>query len=218
MAAKFYDATTPPRPGNAAKAIDFAVRDGAGIVLLSWDLGLGSNALGQAIRRACDAGALVVIACGNNGSDNDRLPWVPACYAAECPTKVITVMATDPYDDDRATFSNYGRQSVDLAAPGVKIVSTRRLLSKALAPGSPRYRRYSGTSQAAAHVAGAAALLKFRYPKLFAEDLKRCLAGKDSVDPIPGLKCASEGRLNIVKALECAKREYARAGLVVDSS
>jgi subtilisin family serine protease len=202
MAAKFFDGTTLPRPGNAASAIDFAVENGAGIICLSWDVGLGSARLEEAIRNACRS-ALVVIAAGNNGSDNDRLPSFPSCYRKECPDRIITVMATNRYDE-KAGLSNYGRKSVDLAAPGVAIVSTRRLLSKVAKAAKPElgwYRSYTGTSAAAAHVTGAAALLKASYSDLSPEHIKRCLV--ESVDRL-GLKCVSGGRLNLGKALHSA--------------
>lgn len=195
MAVKFFDAATLPAAANAARAIDVAVRQRADILNLSWDIGLGSEALREAIGRACAAGILVVIAAGNEGSDNDRFPSVPACYAAECPARVITVMATDRYDE-RAAFSNYGADGVDLAAPGVRVTSTRPYLSRA---GARRYHRYSGTSAAAAHVTGAAALLRARDPGLSAEALKRRLI--ESVDRRPRLKCRSGGRLNLARAL-----------------
>jgi subtilisin family serine protease len=90
---------------------------------------------------------------------------------------------------------------VDLAAPGVGIVSTRRFLSRTAAAGSREFRTYSGTSAAAAFVSGAAALLKSRNSALTAKELKTRLM--DAVDEVPSLKrrCVRGGRLNIGKAL-----------------
>lgn len=198
MAVKFFDADALPGPGNGADAIDFAVEQKADIINLSWDLGIGSVAVEQAIQNACDAGALVVIAAGNSGSDNDLFPTIPACYRKERPDRIITVMATDRYDE-KASFSNYGVKTVDLAAPGVDCVTTRAALATTSGVGGRRYRPYNGTSPAAALVAGAAALLKSRNPSLTADALKErlCL----SVDLVPGLKCRTGGRLNLGKAL-----------------
>lgn len=198
MTAKFFDAATPARPDNAAAAIDFAVRSGAHIINLSWSVGLGSARLKTAVERACQH-ALVVIAAGNFGSDNDRVFRAPPKYAVDVPT-AITVMATDA-GDEKAWFSNYGHRSVDVAAPGVGIVSTRRLLARTAAAGSRELRTYSGTSAAAAFVSGAAALLKSRDPQLTATTLKARLM--DAVDTVPALerKCIRGGRLNIGKAL-----------------
>lgn len=197
MTVKFFDVVTQPLAENAAQAIHFALDKGAAIINLSFDLGIGSNDLQEAIRRACKEQALVVIAAGNNGSDNDRYPAVPASYAEECRGNIITVMATDAYDE-KPGFSNFGLQTVDLAAPGVGIVSTRPLISTNAAWW---YGRYTGTSAAAAHVTGAAALLKSQNPNRTAQDLKRCLM--NSVDRLPHLKCFSGGRLNLGRALDC---------------
>jgi subtilisin family serine protease len=197
MAVKFFDVITQPVAANAAQAICFAVDNGAKIINLSFDLGIGSYKLEQAIQEACTRGALVVIAAGNTGSDNDQYPLVPARYARECkPGSVIVVMATNEYDE-KPTLSNFGSTTVDLAAPGVRIETTRTFRST----GGPvkKFGRYTGTSAAAAQVTGAAALLKSQNPKREAKDLKACLM--QTVDVLPGLKCVSGGRLNLGRAL-----------------
>jgi hypothetical protein len=199
MAVKFFDPDALPGPGNGADAINFAVERKADIINLSWDLGIGSVAVEQAIQNACDAGALVVIAAGNSGTDNDRFPTIPACYRKERPSRIITVLATDRYDM-KASFSNYGVNTVDLGAPGVDCVTTRAALATTSRVGGRQYRPYNGTSPAAALVAGAAAQLKSRNPKLTADQLKECLCL--SVDRVPGLKCRTGGRLNLRRALE----------------
>ena len=207
MVAKFFDAAHSARPGNAANALDFVVKDQAQIenqarvILLAWDVGIGSITLERAFHKACER-ALVVIAAGNYGSDNDwhggqTLARAPVRYAKDHPESTIVVMAAD--ESGKAWFSNYGRQSVDLAAPGIAITSTRRCLSKEAARTPAAYRTHGGTSAASALVAGAAALLMSRYPGLSVQQVKRCLI--DSVDKLPGLKCASGGRLNIAAAL-----------------
>jgi hypothetical protein len=207
MTVKFFDAATPALPNNAAAAIDYAVKSGAHIINLSWSVGLGSAALETAVQKACACeDKLVVIAAGNYGSDNDRVLRAPPKYAQGPRPTTITVMATDA-DDQKAWFSNYGRQNVDLAAPGVGIVSTRRFLSRSAAAGALAYRAYSGTSAAAALVSGAAALLMSRNAGLSAADLKECLMA--TVDKLPSLerKCLSGGRLNIGRALDrCGSR------------
>ncbi len=197
MAVKFFDVVTQPAAANAARAIRFAVENGATIINLSFDLGIGSRELRSAIESAFDAGALVVMAAGNTGADNDRYLLVPACYAELCPERAIVVMATDSYDE-RLTVSNFGAKTVDLAAPGDKIMSTSTFLSSTGEP--PRkYRRYTGTSAAAAQVTGAAALLRSQDPSRAAEDLKQRLT--TSVDVLPWLKCKAHGRINLSKAL-----------------
>jgi subtilisin family serine protease len=209
-ALKFFDPATPPRPDAAAAAIDAAVSAKARIILLSWDVGIGSPRLERSFARACES-ALVVIAAGNMGSSNDfhgteSLARVPARYAPRHPATAISVMATDD-GDEKAWFSNYGRTSVDLAAPGVDVATTRRSVSNVPTDGPTAYRTFNGTSAAAAHVAGAAALLMSRHPRLTAATVKRCLV--ESVDAVPRLTCTSSGRLNIMGALARAAAEEA---------
>jgi subtilisin family serine protease len=196
MAVKFFDVTTQPSAANAAAAIGFAVANKASVINLSFDLGIGSYALRDAIGAACAADALVVIAAGNTGSDNDRYPLVPACYAKEFPNNVIVVMATNEYDG-KPTFSNFGSESVDLAAPGVRIASTRTFFVGD--DRARRYGRYTGTSVAAALVSGTAALLRSRRPAWKAKDIKNRIL--QTADTLPGLRCQMSRRLNLGRAL-----------------
>jgi subtilisin family serine protease len=205
MTAKFFDPMTPARPDVAAKALRFAVEHEAKIIVCAWDVGIGSTALQQAFAAAC-AGALVVIAAGNYGSDNDpddrgrTLARAPARYAGDHRRRTLTVMATDEAGE-KTWFSNYGVRTVDLGAPGTSIVSTRRFVTGDPSAGEA-FRTHGGTSAAAAHVAGAAALLLSRYPRLELDEVKDCLM--ESVDTLPRLKCASQGRLDVAAALAAA--------------
>ena len=206
LAAKFFDTAHPARPENAADALRFAAAN-AQILVLAWDVGIGSLDLEAAFREACQR-ALVVVAAGNYGSDNDwyggsTLARAPVRYTKDNATRTLTVMALD--ESEKAWFSNYGRTSVDLAAPGVRITSTRRAVAGKAAAQPTSFRTHGGTSAAAAHVGGAAALLMSRYPTLGVPQIKRCLV--ESVKKVPGLKCASGGRLDVGAALARAAQE-----------
>jgi len=178
IVAKFFDSAHSARPDNATKALNYVVENKAQIILLAWDVGLGSIALEEAFRRACQQ-ALVVIAAGNYGSDNDwddkgkTLARAPVRYARAAPDSTIVVMAAD--ETGKAWFSNYGKHSVDLAAPGINITSTRRCLTKEAAAGPRGIRTHGGTSAAAALVAGAAAQIMSRYPGLTVPQVKQSL-------------------------------------------
>ncbi len=178
---------------DAIAALDYAVANGAVISNNSWGGGGYSQALKDAIEHAGSHGHLFVAAAGNGGADgtgddNDTTPAFPASYTS---TNLVAVAATD-HAGKLAPFSNYGRASVDLAAPGVGVLST--LPANA-------YGRYSGTSMATPHVSGAAALLLSAEPALSHSRLKRRLLA--TVDHTKGLRAstASGGRLNLARAL-----------------
>jgi subtilisin family serine protease/outer membrane protein assembly factor BamB len=118
-----------------ARGIDIVVTNN------SWGRELYSQALSDAIRRNGERGIVFVAAAGNSGGDSDAYPHYPAALKLQ---NVVSVGAIDQLGE-RAYFSNYGRVSVDLFAPGVDILS--------LAP-NDELAVHSGTSMAAPHVAG----------------------------------------------------------------
>jgi subtilisin family serine protease len=178
---------------DAIQAIDYAVAKGAHIMNNSWGGGPFSRALRDAIQRANEQGILFVAAAGNGGSDsvgdnNDRNPYYPASYNVP---NVIAVAATNQ-QDRLAGFSNFGRTSVHLAAPGVSILST--------VPGS-NYGSMNGTSMATPHVSGVAVLLKGLHPSWNARELRDQLIR--AVDPVEALRdrTVTGGRLNLARAV-----------------
>ncbi len=116
-----------------ASAIHYAVANGARVINASFAGPDCSLAVYDAVRAAQTAGVLVVAAAGNEGVDNDNIPSFPANFSAPlvCSgqqkaalTNVIAVAATDE-DDQLAGFSNFGTTTVQVAAPGVRINSTK---------------------------------------------------------------------------------------------
>ena len=148
----------------------------------------------QATKDAIDAlgnaGVLQVFAAGNAGANSDTSPQYPAAYNSPWIISVANSMPTDILNGT----SNFGAASVDLAAPGTSILST--VLSAA------NYGNLSGTSMAAPHVAGAAALLASHNPSLSLASLKATLL--NSVDQVQGLNgiVKAGGRLNVAQALQ----------------
>ena len=197
MALKVLDASGSGREGgwesDIANAIQYASDEGAKIISASLGGYSYSDTARDAIAYANSKGVLFVAAAGNGGADgigdnNDVTPVYPAGY--DLPN-IVAVAATDP-GDVLAGFSNYGKTSVDLAAPGVNILST--------VPGGG-YDAYQGTSMATPHVAGAAALLLSAKPALTHLQLKAALLS--TVDPVSALagKTVSGGRLNVQRLI-----------------
>lgn len=183
---------------DAVEALQYAVAEGVEISNNSYGYydncdGCYARALGDAISEADTAGHVFVTAAGNGGADevgddNDREPFYPANY--EIPN-IISVAASNQHDN-LTSFSNYGRTSVDLVAPGIDIYST--------APNSGYGYGY-GTSMAAPHVAGVAALVKSRFAELEDTEIKAKIL--QSVDRRIKLqeKVVSGGRLNAARAV-----------------
>jgi len=187
---------------DAIKALEWAIdQPGVKVLSNSWGGGGPSRALFATISRACKKDILFVVAAGNDNSDNDSVASYPANYKLPC---LIAVAATDP-QDKFATFSNWGAKGVQVAAPGVNILSTY--------PGN-RYASLSGTSMATPHVSGIAALMFSVNSKLTAVQAKAIL--EKSAEPLPmsftrlikslagESKSVVFGRVNAQKAIELA--------------
>ncbi|GGJ82008.1 hypothetical protein GCM10010123_09720 [Pilimelia anulata] len=145
--------------------------------------GGASPALDEAVERSIARGVTYVVAAGNEGRN--------ACTGS--PARVggaITVGATD-VKDRRASFSNFG-PCLDIFAPGVGIVSAFRLSNTSLAKGS-------GTSMAAPHVAGAAALLLTRWPTLTPARVAALLVSRSTRSRVAGPGTGSPNRLLFVQ-------------------
>jgi hypothetical protein len=194
LALRFYDPWNQLNAALAAQAIAYAVHHGARVINASWHVGMYSQSLFNHIHYAASKDVLFVAAGGNEGTNNDHLPIWPACYALP---NIVSVMATDRHDA-RPGFSNYGPTKMHIAAPGVRILSTHYYLSQ-LPLQPPRWREYSGTSAAAAHVTAAAALIRAFRPWWSVAQVKARLLA--SVDTFPDLKCVAGGRLNLEKVI-----------------
>jgi subtilisin family serine protease len=201
MGLKFLDANGSGATSDAINAIEFAIQAkaalgaGANVRVLSnsWGGGGYSQALLDEINAANNSNMLFVAAAGNTHSDNDATPNYPSNYTAP---NVVAVAATDN-NDQLASFSSYGRTTVDLAAPGVNILSTIR---------NGSYSYFNGTSMATPHVSGAAALVLAACAGLDTAALKANLLA--NVDAVAGLSTvtATGGRLDVGRAVTSCGR------------
>ncbi len=198
MALKFLGADGKGSLGGAIEAIYYAVENGADVLSNSWE-GLSIShliAMREAFEYAYSQGVVAVAAAGNSGSTGLLMP---AGFET-----VIAVAATDS-NDEKASFSNYG-DDVELAAPGVDVLSLR-------AQGTSRgtvYNQYttilSGTSMACPHVSAAFALLLSLYPDIPIDDASDIIFR--NCDPLaPDISVW--GRLNLYRAIKVVADFYA---------
>ncbi|MDA0173453.1 S8 family serine peptidase [Solirubrobacter taibaiensis] len=164
MTVKVLDDQGAGTTGGVAEGIRYAAANGARIINLSLEGNTDDPRMRAAVEAAAAANVLLVCSAGNSGINVDQQPVYPVAIAAP---NVVGVAATEP-DEGRnlPDFSNYGRLTVPVAAPGVEVISTSR---------TGGYEVKSGTSMAAPHVAGLAALMASVAPNLPAAELRALL-------------------------------------------
>lgn len=187
MAMKFLDASGNGYTDAAISCMEYAVQMGARVLSNSWGGAPYEQAMKDAIDAAWAADVLFVAAAGNSyGNNNDTDPHYPSSYESDNVIAVMSVDATGAMSE----FSNFGPQSVDLAAPGSDIVSCWR---------GGGYVYMSGTSMAAPHVSGACALLLSLNSGASYQQVKNALmATTDS--SLPGM-CVAGGLMNLADAV-----------------
>ena len=184
------------------EAVAYATKNGAKVLNMSFVRhGSPSKLMRREIEEAIIAGVSVVAAAGNDATNNDQRQKYPSGYRID---GLISVAATGP-KDTLAKFSNYGRRTVDIAAPGHEILST---VPKGNNPSKPisGYASKSGTSMATPIVTGAIALMRAENPALDPVEIEKRLMR--AIDPLTHLKLwvRAGGRLNLAKLLrEAAK-------------
>lgn len=160
------------RDKDIANAILYAVDNGAQIINMSFGKSFSPNkeTVDKAVRYAEQKGVLLIHAAGNDAEDIDTEKNYPSrIYADGKEAKNWVEVGASAWGSDEdfvGSFSNYGKKSVALFAPGVEIYST--------VPGS-KYKNESGTSMASPSTAGVAALLMAYFPELKAEQVKDIL-------------------------------------------
>lgn len=190
---------------DAFRAVRYARENHANIMSNSWGgKGDESELFKAEMIKVQEAGILFVAAAGNDGDNNDVNGHMPAnlkgsLYNGKKIENVLTVAASDNQDTP-ASFSDYGKEKVDVFAPGVMILSTYP--TTMVTDGHPPYATMSGTSMATPFVAGVAALMMANNPSLIGnprEVIRIIDSTADVKDSMVG-KVISNGRINAYRA------------------
>eukprot|EP00929_Paragymnodinium_shiwhaense_P110918 TRINITY_DN7823_c0_g1_i3.p1 TRINITY_DN7823_c0_g1~~TRINITY_DN7823_c0_g1_i3.p1 ORF type:complete len:1251 (+),score=180.55 TRINITY_DN7823_c0_g1_i3:62-3754(+) len=201
MGLKFISAANEGRISDAISALEYALANGARISSNSWGGGPSSSAMRVAIERVNAAGVLFVASAGNEHNNNDAYPHYPDSYDVE---NIISVAATK-VSGELAWFSNYGTATVDVAAPGDQILSC--------AP-KDSYAWMSGTSMAAPHVSGLAALIWIWKPQLSNAQVKEIIKKSSLSMPTLSDLVQTGGQVNVFDALSLTDETSAAAAPV----
>jgi subtilisin family serine protease len=193
MIVKFMSVPGRGRATDAAKAIRYAVNKGARVINASFVSTREDKRLKNAIAFARKKGTLVVVAAGNDGKNIDRVPVYPASW----PDPNLVVAAATTSTGGLASFSNWGKTAVDVAAPGDDILSTYL---------SQGYQTLDGTSMAAPIVAAIAAMVRQQNSRLNYKRVKEVVSRRaDRSSALRG-RTVYSGRANLRRALASAGR------------
>lgn len=191
------------RDKDVANGIRYAVDNGAKIINMSFgkDFSPNKEAVDAAINYATSKGVLLVHAAGNDGENIDtarNFPTVKFSSTEKALKNWIEVGASSWKDSTHfaADFSNYGKKTVDVFAPGVDIYST-----------SPhqKYVTHSGTSMAAPVTSGVAALVMSYFPNLSVDQVKEVIVKSTVKYPNWKVDLPGEGEEQLVPFDELSK-------------
>lgn len=209
------------RDKDIANAIRYAVDNGAKVINMSFGKGYspGKKYVDKVVKYAAKKDVLLVHAAGNSSADNDNTPNYPnrryakkGLFGKKTAENWIEVGALNwkTGEDLAASFSNFGKQDVDIFAPGVDLNST--------VP-NQGYRKLSGTSMASPVVAGVATLLRSYFPSLSAKETKEIILqsahkvtgevkkpGSDELVPFSDL-CSTGGYIDAYEAVKLAAKK-----------
>lgn len=196
MACKFIGADGFGTVADAIECLNYVEtmkRRGANVIATSnsWGSYGYSQALYDVIESQRQGGLLFIAAAGNDGFDSDFLPVYPANFVLP---NVLSVGGTTPFGH-RSMFSNYGKASIHVFAPAEGILSTTR---------GNTYSNFSGTSVAAPHVAGIAALLKAQSTGRDWNAIKNLILAGGDDDPYLINVSITGKKANAYKSLTCS--------------
>ncbi len=202
MILKYYDPKVAGTDNlrNTVQSIKYCVQMGANIINYSGGGTEFSQEEHDAVAEAQKKGILFVAAAGNERSNSDQHHYYPADYKL---SNIISVTAIDPSTQVLAS-SNYGVETVDIAAPGQNILSSL--------PGNA-YGYMTGTSQATAFVTGAASLVMAHKQSFLAPEVKKYILATGDAQSQLLAKTRTSRQLNLYKALTILDEGISASGI-----
>lgn len=207
MVLKYFDPKVPNTDNlrNTINSIQYAIKMGAKVINYSGGGTEFSQDEHDAVEEAKKKNILFVAAAGNERSNSDKNHYYPADYKLE---NIISVTAFDPSMEVLAS-SNWGIETVDIAAPGQNVLSTL--------PGN-NYGYMTGTSQATAFVSGAAVLIMAHQKKYDYDFVKKfILKTGDAVSSLAE-KTRTSRKLNLYKALTTLDKDMGATGVMATNT
>lgn len=207
MILKYYDPKVPKTDNlkNTVEAIRYAIKQRVNVINYSGGGTEFSKDEHDAIEEARQAGILFVAAAGNERSNSDKFKYYPADYEL---SNIISVTAIDP-GTEVLPSSNYGIETVDIAAPGQNILSTLPNNS---------YGYMTGTSQATAFVTGAAVLVMARRENFTPEEVKRYILSTGDSNSSLIAKTRTSRMLNLYKSVTMLDSAAGVSGVVASNT
>ena len=195
------------RDKDVANAIRYAADNGAKILNMSFGKAYSPDKqiVWDAFKYAEKKGLLLIKAAGNDNENVDTENNFPTIFNEKGEAIVNNVITVGANTMDptilRSSFSNFGKKSVDVFAPGSKIYST-------VPKKDGEYKDLDGTSMASPVVAGVAALVWAHYPKLSALDVKKILMESVNTNPQLADISVTGGVVDAYKAVQLAEKMY----------
>jgi len=188
-ALKFLSGSGSGSLWGGTQSILYAASIGADVLSASWGCsGCKTSYIEEAIEEFGAQGGVFVAAAGNDTNNNDQRPFYPAGHTND---NLLSVAATQS-SGGLAWFSNYGAETVHVAAPGHYILST--------VPGGG-YGTKSGTSMAAPHVSGMVAMLRATSPNATPQEIRKAIIESSTPDALLAGKVAANGTVHLYKFL-----------------
>ncbi len=196
------------------KAVRYAVAKGARIINLSFEGSGYSQPLADALRKAHDAGVLIVASAGNEGDterggDLNEYPSYPVCYRGAHDERIVFGVASLDRAGVKSSFSSYGSSCISLSAPGENFYATQVFRPAIRGFDQPYGGGWSGSSLSAPLVSGAAALLASMDPNLRADGIMGYLTSTaKNIDAVNGRYAGylGAGELDAAEAVRALRR------------